>query len=56
MLISVMTKYFGNARMNSTELSTGWSEALAGEWLQKLLGGCDLKVDPGSQGSNETKN
>ncbi len=55
MLISVMTKYFGNARMNSTELSTGWSEALAGQWLQKL-GGFDLKVDPGSQGSNEPKN
>ena len=32
-----------------------WSKGLAGQWLQKLSHGFDLKVDPGSQGSNKAK-
>ena len=38
------------------DLTQSWTEALAGQWLQKLLDGFHLKVDPGSQGSNEAKN
>ena len=35
------------------DLTQTWTEALAGQWLQKLSDGFDLKVDPGSRGSNE---
>jgi len=37
------------------DLNQTWSKALAGQWLQKLSHGFDLKVDPGSQGSNKAK-
>ncbi len=38
------------------DLTQTWTKALPGQWLQKLSDGFHLKVDPGSQGSNETKN